>query len=97
MTKPQKIEGGMEEITQYICDDLICETGMEPDGKRLGITTTWELIAKLKPILEKRLTQQIEKAVASERQRCVDSLNQAKDGDYYTLSASKYRILKNNL
>ena len=98
-TKPQKIEGEWSPLDiggKDIKKDFIARCHVEVGA---GGFLRFPLPgSKGRNWLDERLMADfISDLLASERQRCVDSLNQAKDGDYYTLSASKYRILKNNL
>lgn len=46
-----------EELSEELKDNIICETGSEPDGKFLRIKTTDELITILTPILNKSISQ----------------------------------------
>ena len=61
MTKPQKIEGGWRDDLQKLLSKFaqgVSETGWRPNGEDI----------------EEFLSTEIEKAKASERQRCVEAL-----------------------
>lgn len=73
-TNTQPLSEEWNEVITNICDDLICNTGLEPDGEKLGITTTRELVEELEVILKERLPHLLSEAKREAVEECIKAL-----------------------
>ena len=73
-TKPQKIEGGWVEKLRKIVKQELASVGVLVVHWGWGKEDLKKPINILEENLRKLISQEIEKAVASERQRCVEAL-----------------------